>query len=189
MDWWANCVIRLPMFLSLPARRRIRDPSQSGDVKGNQNFSSFWEIYRIFLHSPLKHWNAVAKFWLVSKDMFCNFFGFCWFGWFGWFGTVPLPLLTAQPLPVRVTDDLHMAKFDSRYAVPTLLVSVFLSNVAAHLHWSTVHRRHCHPVSSCTSIMINWWSGCKLEPVFCSRHYFLDSPISKIGLLVVHSES
>ena len=49
-------------------------------------------------------------------------------------GTVPLPLLTAQPLPVRVTDDLHMAKFDSRYAVPTLLVSVFLSNVAAHLH-------------------------------------------------------
>ena len=53
-----------------------------------------------------------------------------------------------------------MAKFEYRYAVPTLLVSVFLSNVVAHLHW---------------------WSGCKLEPVFCSSHEFLDSPISKIG--------
>ena len=38
-------MIRLPMFLSLPARRRIRDPSQSGDVKGNQNFFMFsWKF-------------------------------------------------------------------------------------------------------------------------------------------------
>ena len=48
---WPNCVIRLPMFLSLPPRRRIRDPSQSVDVKGNRNFFTFlsWKSYCIFM--------------------------------------------------------------------------------------------------------------------------------------------
>ena len=53
------------MFLSLSPRRRIRDPSQSGDVKGNRNFSQFLDenyIGLITLPEDNKAFSFESKF-------------------------------------------------------------------------------------------------------------------------------